>query len=116
MDRSQRRQQKTPTTAEAEAKRKEEAESYVTQQSIRQMPRRKNQRQSTILARRQRRKWQTALPFQIIEWERRWQQKGKSDLSLVKRDIEATFVFVTDYTKSTRHNASILLAMMPMWL
>jgi hypothetical protein len=62
------------------------------------------------------RKCSTPLSFKIQEQEQRWKQTEQSLLSRVDRDLEAAFGFVADYRNTKRHNASIALANMRIWL
>jgi hypothetical protein len=67
----------------------------------------------------ERRKWSkcsTPLSFKIEEQTERWKQTEQSLLSRVDRDLEEAFGFVADYRNTKRHNASIALATMPIWL
>jgi hypothetical protein len=76
----------------------------------------RSRRSKSRFERRKWRKCSTPLSFKIKEQEQRWKQTEQSLLSRVDRDLEEAFGFFADYRNTKRHNASIALATMPMWL
>jgi hypothetical protein len=81
-----------------------------------QKSRPQSRRIRTRVAKRQWQQRTTSIALQIKDQEQRWWQKEQSLLCQVDLEIEAAYGFVADYKLSARHNASIDLATMPVWL
>jgi hypothetical protein len=81
-----------------------------------QKSRPQSRRIRTRFAKRQWQQRTTSIALQIKDQEHRWWQKEQSLLLQVDLEIEAAYGLVAYYKLSARHNASIALATMPVWL